>query len=482
MSQENNPEEELTTESVVANDVEESRIEESRVEESGAEEISAEEDRPEEGRPEESDAEENLIEDTELVASGDEAIAEELEAELEDESDAEALDAYAEEEHEEVVVSRPQPLEPEKLQRVIEGALLASGQPMNATKILALFEKSEAPSKEEINDAFEAIAANCDGRGFELKQVASGWRFQVREESATWVNRLFDEKPQKYSRALLETLALIAYRQPITRGDIEEIRGVAVSSHIIKTLSERDWIKVVGHRDVPGRPSLYATTRQFLDYFNLKSLEELPSLGEISDLESLNPELELEAMPPVPVTPDLPVDVDDEDEADAEQEESEGADAELSESEVAESDADEAESLVAEIDQDQIDNDKVEMSETEVEMEADQELASEETIENTADQEDAFESANAEEVEVLVEDDAPVSADEEISSDDEISDDTEISSEQDVAAVEVQDSVAEESSETNHDDDDEEGPGITYKASEGSSVSSLFDSSPEEEV
>ncbi len=465
MSQENNPEEELTTESVVANEVEESRIEESRVEESRAEEISAEEGRPEEGRPEETDAEENLIDDTELVASGDEAIAEMLEAELEDESDAEAQDAYAEEEHEEVVVSRPQPLEPEKLQRVIEGALLASGQPMNATKILALFEKSEAPSKEEINDAFEAIAANCDGRGFELKQVASGWRFQVREESATWVNRLFDEKPQKYSRALLETLALIAYRQPITRGDIEEIRGVAVSSHIIKTLSERDWIKVVGHRDVPGRPSLYATTRQFLDYFNLKSLEELPSLGEISDLESLNPELELEAMPPVPVTPDLPVDVDDEDEA--------GADAELSESEVAESDADETESLDAEIDQDQIDSDKVEVSETGVEMEADQELAFEETIENTADQE---------EVEVLLEGDATVSADEEISSDDEISDDTEISSEQDVAAVEVQDSVAEASSETNHDDDDEEGPGITYKASEGSSVSSLFDSSPEEEV
>jgi segregation and condensation protein B len=451
MSQENNPEEELSTESVVANDVEE---------------ISAEE---------------SVIEDAELVASGEEEITEDLESELEDESGDEAQDAYAEEEHEEVVVSRPQPLEPEKLQRVIEGALLASGQPMNATKILALFEKSEAPSKEEINDAFEAIAANCDGRGFELKQVASGWRFQVREESATWVNRLFDEKPQKYSRALLETLALIAYRQPITRGDIEEIRGVAVSSHIIKTLSERDWIKVVGHRDVPGRPSLYATTRQFLDYFNLKSLEELPSLGEISDLESLNPELELEAMPPVPVTPDLPVDVDDEDEADAEQEVFEGADTELPEPEVAESDADEPESPDAEIDPDPIDNVKVEMSEAEVEVEADQELASEETIEDTADQEEAFESADAEEVEALAEDDAPVSADEEIATDDEMSGDAEVSSEQEAAAVEVQDSVAEESAEANHDDDDE-GPGITYKASEGSSVSSLFDSSPEEEV
>jgi segregation and condensation protein B len=131
------------------------------------------------------------------------------------------------------------------------------------------------------------------GRGFELAEVASGWRFQVATDLAPWVNRLWEEKPQKYSRALLETLALIAYRQPITRSDIEEVRGVAVSSHIIKTLAEREWIKVVGHRDVPGRPSLYATTRQFLDYFGLKSLEELPTLGELKDIDSLNQALEL---------------------------------------------------------------------------------------------------------------------------------------------------------------------------------------------
>ncbi len=183
------------------------------------------------------------------------------------------------------------------LTQIIEGALLAAGHPLTIEKMLSLFdEEDEAnpkPAKDEMLAILQDIQTQCDGRGFELVEVGSGWRFQVRKETAPWVNRMWDEKPQKYSRALLETLALIAYRQPITRGDIEEIRGVAVSSHIIKTLSEREWIKVVGHRDVPGRPSLYATTRQFLDYFNLKSLEELPSLGEIKDLEELNKELDL---------------------------------------------------------------------------------------------------------------------------------------------------------------------------------------------
>lgn len=188
------------------------------------------------------------------------------------------------------------------LRQIIEGALLAAGQPLTREKLLSLFDtvdeeaetSTEAPSKDDIQAALEEIQAECGGRGFELVEVGSGWRFQVRKETAPWVNRLWEEKPQKYSRALLETLALIAYRQPITRGDIEEIRGVAVSSHIIKTLTEREWIKVVGHRDVPGRPSLYATTKGFLDYFSLKSLEELPSLGEIQDLESLNNELDLQ--------------------------------------------------------------------------------------------------------------------------------------------------------------------------------------------
>lgn len=186
-----------------------------------------------------------------------------------------------------------QPVDKEMLRKIVEGAILAAAQPMTIARILELFDEEVAPTKEEIQVALEDIQADSADRGFQLKEVASGWRFQVREELAPWVNRLWEEKPQKYSRALLETLALIAYRQPITRGDIEEIRGVAVSSHIMKTLMERDWVKVVGHRDVPGRPSLYATTRQFLDYFNLKSLEELPSLSEIRDLDELNAVLNL---------------------------------------------------------------------------------------------------------------------------------------------------------------------------------------------
>lgn len=185
------------------------------------------------------------------------------------------------------------PVDAELLRKIIEGAILAAGQPMTIAKLLELFDEEVAPSKEDIAAALIEIQTVSADRGFELKEVASGWRFQVRDELAPWVNRLWEEKPQKYSRALLETLALVAYRQPITRGDIEEIRGVAVSSHIMKTLLERDWVKVVGHRDVPGRPSLFATTRQFLDYFNLKSLDELPSLSEIRDLDELNPVLDL---------------------------------------------------------------------------------------------------------------------------------------------------------------------------------------------
>lgn len=189
-------------------------------------------------------------------------------------------------------------VEPALLRKIVEGVLLAAGQPLSLSKIGEVFidpeTQSVAANKEELLTALHQIQADCEGRGFELVEVGSGWRIQVRAETAPWVNRLWDEKPQKYSRALLETLSLIAYRQPITRGDIEEIRGVAVSSHIVKTLSERDWIKVVGHRDVPGRPSLYATTRQFLDYFNLKSLDELPSLSELRDLEQINAELDLD--------------------------------------------------------------------------------------------------------------------------------------------------------------------------------------------
>lgn len=178
-----------------------------------------------------------------------------------------------------------------RLVQIVEGALLAAGRPLSTGQLAELFEEHERPDRDALRDALAAVSERCADRGYELREVASGWRFQVRQELAPWIGRLWHERPQKYSRALLETLALIAYRQPITRGEIEEIRGVAVSSTIIRTLQEREWVRVVGHRDVPGRPAMYATSRQFLDYFNLKSLDQLPALAEMRDLETLNAEL-----------------------------------------------------------------------------------------------------------------------------------------------------------------------------------------------
>lgn len=188
-------------------------------------------------------------------------------------------------------------MEQNRLMAIVEAAIFAADKPLSLDQLFKLFEHEiECPAKPDINAALNAIAEACetDERGVELKQVASGWRFQVKETAAPAIAGLWEEKPQKYSRALLETLALIAYRQPITRGDIEQVRGVAVSSHIIKTLLERDWVQVVGHREVPGRPALYATTKAFLDYFNLKTLDELPSLKELVDLDAINPPLELD--------------------------------------------------------------------------------------------------------------------------------------------------------------------------------------------
>ena len=180
------------------------------------------------------------------------------------------------------------------LKDIVEAALLAAGQPLSLDKLGNLFEEEARPDREELLAALEDLEGDCRDRSYELKRTASGYRFQVRQAMAPWISRLWDEKPKKYSRALLETLVLIAYRQPITRGDIEQIRGVSVSSDIIRTLVEREWVRVVGHRDVPGRPALFATTRQFLDYFNLKSLDELPPLDEIRDLDDLNVELDFE--------------------------------------------------------------------------------------------------------------------------------------------------------------------------------------------
>ena len=183
------------------------------------------------------------------------------------------------------------------LVQILEAAMLAAGRPLTVQNMADLFDQQERPENTEIREALKQIADRCEDRGYELREVSSGFRFQVRQALSPWVARLWHERPQKYSRALLETLALIAYRQPITRGEIEEIRGVAVSTNIIRTLHEREWIRVVGHRDVPGRPAMYASTRTFLDYFNLKNLEQLPALAEIRDFDTLTAELGFEPLP-----------------------------------------------------------------------------------------------------------------------------------------------------------------------------------------
>ena len=175
--------------------------------------------------------------------------------------------------------------EPRELAPLLEAFLLASGKPQSLERLFELFEEGERPEPPVFKKALELLRKSCDGRAFELKEVASGYRLQIREKYSPWVGRLWEERPQRYSRAMLETMALIAYRQPITRGEIEDVRGVAVNSHIVKTLLEREWIRVVGYRDVPGKPAMFATTKGFLDHFNLKSLDELPPLVELRELE-----------------------------------------------------------------------------------------------------------------------------------------------------------------------------------------------------
>jgi len=188
------------------------------------------------------------------------------------------------------------PLTDEHLvERIVEAALLAAPQPLGLVQLYALFPDERPVARGSIEQAIAKLREASRGRGIELVEVASGFRFQVQRELQPWVSRLFTERPQRYTRATLETLALIAYRQPITRGEIEAIRGVAVSPHIIKMLEEREWIRVVGHRDVPGRPALFGTTRAFLDHFHLKSLDELPPLAALRDLGELEPQLPLDA-------------------------------------------------------------------------------------------------------------------------------------------------------------------------------------------
>ncbi len=192
----------------------------------------------------------------------------------------------------------------EYLKKVVEGALLAAGAPLSLNQLNALFVDDEKPGHGALKEALAALDSDLEGRAVELTEVGSGYRLQIRTQLMPVISQLWTEKPPRYSRALLETLAIIAYRQPITRGEIEQIRGVAVSANILRTLQERDWIKVVGHRDVPGRPELLGSTKAFLDYFNLKSLDQLPTLAEIKDIDNLEPELELTH----PTSPDTETD------------------------------------------------------------------------------------------------------------------------------------------------------------------------------
>jgi segregation and condensation protein B len=179
------------------------------------------------------------------------------------------------------------------VKNVIEAALLAAGRPLASDELVSLFDERDGSNPEEVTAAIEGLRSDYETRGLELVEVASGFRIQIRAAVAQPVSRLWQERPTKYSRALLETLALVAYRQPITRGEIEQIRGVAVNPNIIKTLLERAWIRVVGHRDVPGRPELLGTTRDFLDYFGLQKLDDLPTLAQLKELEDLRIQLSL---------------------------------------------------------------------------------------------------------------------------------------------------------------------------------------------
>ncbi len=191
------------------------------------------------------------------------------------------------------------PMDPDRIRRIVEAALLASQQPLTIAQLTALFADDDGPGVNSIQQALDALREQCADRGVELVEVASGFRFQVKQDVHEFVARLWTERQAKYTRATLETLALIAYRQPITRGEIEQIRGVGVSSSTVKLLEEREWIRVIGHRDVPGRPELFGTTRTFLDYFGLKSLDGLPALSELKDIPELEPQFPFDGPPGV---------------------------------------------------------------------------------------------------------------------------------------------------------------------------------------
>lgn len=271
------------------------------------------------------------------------------------------------------------------LKSIIEGFIFASDKAMSVDRVIGYFPENEEPEKADVLAAIEELQKDYEDRGIELKKVSTGYRFQVRQELTPWVSRLWEEKPARYTRALLETLALIVYRQPITRGEIEEIRGVAVSSNIIKTLQEREWVRVIGHRDVPGRPALYASTKEFLDYFNLESLEQLPPLSEIKDLDAiakdLDPEKSAELIEAINEMKEAAAEEQNEAEANAENTEEGEETAELSENQedlVIEGAADQAEvesSDVASQNESESEREASELAEDEVEEKAEQDVS-----------------------------------------------------------------------------------------------------------
>ena len=224
------------------------------------------------------------------------------------------------------------------INRIVEAALLAASQPLTLAQLHGLFPEEQPAPPGSVEKALEELRDGCAERGVELVEVASGFRFQVKADVHEWVARLWTERKTKYTRATLETLALIAYRQPITRGEIEQVRGVAVSSNIIQALEEREWIRVVGHRDVPGKPALFGTTKQFLDYFGLKSLDQLPPLSELKDIGELEPQLPFDGAP-------MPAGLQQDDEAPADDnaDEEENSEAGNSGEETSETGTDEAE-------------------------------------------------------------------------------------------------------------------------------------------
>ncbi|MEE8119464.1 MAG: SMC-Scp complex subunit ScpB [Gammaproteobacteria bacterium] len=183
-------------------------------------------------------------------------------------------------------------MERKKLKNIIEAALLAAGRPLSLDQLQTMFEGRKLPEKAVLREVISELQSDYESTAMEIREVSSGFRVQVRAGFSVWISKLWEDRPGRYSRALLETLSLIAYRQPITRGEIEDVRGVSVSTGIMRTLQERGWIRILGHRDVPGRPAMFGTTREFLDYFGLKSLNELPPLAEIRDIDSINVELD----------------------------------------------------------------------------------------------------------------------------------------------------------------------------------------------